>query len=150
MRPSALRFRVATEHQRSLTICLILFCMFGILFMVDGTTSKFSTLAFVCSPRPLCLLMRSVLIDRPLIYGSSSYKLTKLESKVLRKEKDLSSRQCSFHADRWTSIVLIHYLCEPNYIIGEFRVQTELASQVLFFLSEKRGRRDERGRKRRN
>ena len=71
--------------------------------MVDGTTSKFSTLAFVCSPRPLCLLMRSVLIDRPLIYGSSSYKLTKLESKVLRKEKDLSSRQCSFHADRWTS-----------------------------------------------
>ena len=43
------------------------------------------------------------------------------------------------------SIVLIHYLCEPNYIIGELRVQTELASQVLFFLSEKRGRRDERG-----
>ena len=57
---------------------------------------------------------------------------------------DLSSRQCSFHADRWTSIVLIHYLCEPNYIIGELRV---LASQVLFFLSKKRGRRkeDERG-----
>lgn len=55
-------------------------------------------------------IVRSVLIDRPLIYGSSSYKLTKLESKVLRLIKPsvlVSRRSLDIKISRLD-------LCEPN------------------------------------
>ena len=109
----------------------------------DGTTSKFSTLACV-------LLDLYVYCEECSYWSALDLWVVLLQTHETRIQSSstyqaVSARFTQIAGHQNFSIVLIHYLCEPNYIIGELRVQTELASQVLFFLPEKRGRRDERG-----